>query len=238
MSRNKMTSAGGGRSNSWLTTFNDLITLLMVFFVLLFTMATTDVGKLKQFQVSIMRGLGVLEKGEMSPIGVIESFGDKGTNKGVNREKMFPDGPESIEDYLEAIKSFAGVDVKFRGKDQVLSLDGSALFTSGCADITPAAYPMLEKMLRIIKACSCRVRVEGHTDSIPIFTKKFESNWELSTARAVNIVKYFVEKGDVAPERFSAVGYGELRPLAANDTPEHRAQNRRVEIVLKKSEER
>ncbi|MFP4087408.1 MAG: flagellar motor protein MotB [Desulfobacteraceae bacterium] len=238
MNRRGIRSARAGNSSSWLTTFNDLITLLMVFFVLLFTMATTDLGKLKQFQVSIMRGLGVLEKGEKSPIGVIESFGDKGSERGVNRFEMFVDGPESIAEYLESLRSFEGIDIQFRGKHPVMRLDDSALFESGSARISPAAYPMLKELLKVIKAGSYWVRVEGHTDNLPIYTNRFESNWELSTARAVNIVKYFIEAGDVAPERLSAVGYGESRPLEPNDTPQHRARNRRVEIVLEKREEK
>ncbi len=235
MSRRRIKEAEGGTSG-WLTTFNDLVTLLMVFFVLLFTMSSTETKKLKQFQVSIMRGLGVLEKGEGSPVGVIESFGDKGSKRGAIREEMIPEGDEGLEDYMEALKSFKGMDVRFRGKDQVMSLDGSALFESGSADISPDAFAVLKELLKIIKANSCRVRVEGHTDNIPIFTEKFDSNWELSTARAVNIVKYLVEEGNIAPQRLSAVGYGESRPLVPNDTPEHRARNRRVEIILKKSE--
>lgn len=237
MSRNRNRSSSGGNATAWLTTFNDLITLLMVFFVLLFTMATTDVGKLKQFQVSIMRGLGVLEKGEKSPIGLIESYGDKGSKRGISHGNMFPDGKESIEDYIESLKSFKGVDVEFRGNDQVMRLDDKALFASGSADINPSAYPVLKKVIGVIRAGSGPVRVEGHTDNIPISTSRFESNWDLSTARAVNIVKYLIEEGHINPERLSAVGYGEIRPLAPNDTPRHRALNRRVEIVLKGSEE-
>jgi chemotaxis protein MotB len=235
MSRRRIKEQEGGAR--WLTTFNDLITLLMVFFVLLFTLASTDAGKLKQFQFSVMKGLGVLEKGEGAPVGVIESFGDKGSTIGAIKGKMIPGGGESIEDYIEALKSFEGTEIRLRGKDQVMSLDGTALFESGSADISPGAFPVLNELLKIIEAHSCRVRVEGHTDNVPIFTERFDSNWELSTARAVSIVKYFIEKGNIAPERLSAVGYGELRPLGPNDTPERRARNRRVEIVLVKSEE-
>ena len=235
MSRRRIKEQEGGAR--WLTTFNDLITLLMVFFVLLFTLASTDAGKLKQFQFSVMKGLGVLEKGEGAPVGVIESFGDKGSTIGAIKGEMIPEGGESIEDYIEALKSFEGTEVRLRGKDQVMSLDGTALFESGSDDISPGAFPVLNELLKIIEAHSCRVRVEGHTDNVPIFTERFDSNWELSTARAVSIVKYFIEKGNIAPERLSAVGYGELRPLGPNDTPERRARNRRVEIVLVKSEE-
>jgi chemotaxis protein MotB len=236
MSRRPIKEEGGGATR-WLTTFNDLVTLLMVFFVLLFTMASTNVAKLKQFQFSIMEGLGVLEKGEGASVGIIESFGDKGQGTGTIRGKLIPEGEELIEDYMESLKTFKGTEIRFRGKDQVVSLEGAALFESGSADINPAAIPVLKELLKIIEAHSCRVRVEGHTDNVPIFTEKYASNWELSTARAVNIVKFFIEEGNIAPERLSAVGYGELRPLAPNDTPERRARNRRVEIVLATSEE-
>jgi chemotaxis protein MotB len=236
MSRGRVKDEGGS-TNRWLTTFNDLVTLLMVFFVLLFTMATTDVAKLKQFQFSVMKGLGVLDKGEGASVGVIESFGDKGSSMGSIKGKMIPEGEESIEDYIEALKSFEGTEVRFRGKDPVMTLDGAALFESGSASISPDAFPVLNELTRIIKARLCRVRVEGHTDNVPIFTEKFDSNWELSATRAVNIAKYFIQEGNIAPERLSAVGYGELRPIEPNDTPEQRARNRRVEIVLVTNEE-
>lgn len=226
---------GGG--SGWLTTFNDLMTLLMVFFVLLFTMGSMDIQELKQFQVSLMKGLGVLKKGEGSPIGVIEAFSTKGMKKKSIRGQMMMAGLESIADYINDLESLKGIDVRFREKDLVISLDGSALFKSGMAKIEPEAFPVLKKMFKIISMASCPVRVEGHTDNVPIFTEEFESNWELSTTRAVNVVKHFIEEGNVAPQQLSAVGYGESKPLVPNDTPEHRARNRRVEIVLEKSEE-
>ena len=231
----KREEAGG--ATRWLTTFNDLVTLLMVFFVLLFTMASTDVAKLKQFQVSVMRGLGVLEEGEGASLGIIESFGDKGDKTGAVAGEQILEGEKLIADHMDALESFEGTEIRLRGTDRIMSLEGAALFESGSADISPAAFPVLKELSRIIQDHSCRVRVEGHTDNIPIFTEKYASNWELSTARAVSIVKFLIEEGGVSPERLSAVGYGELRPLAANDTPERRSRNRRVEIVLAIGEE-
>ena len=235
MRRKGIGDAKGGAG--WLTTFNDLVTLLMVFFVLLFTMSSIDTKALKQFQVSLMKGLGVLNKGEGSPIGIIESFSNKGMEKGSIRGQMTMEGSESIADYMKDLESLKGVDVRFREKDLIISLDGSALFKSGMDKIDPEAFPVLKKLFKIINVASCPVRVEGHTDNVPIFTEKFESNWELSTGRAVNVVKHFIDEGNVAPQRLSAVGYGESKPLVPNDTPAHRARNRRVEIVLEKSEE-
>ena len=84
----------------------------------------------------------------------------------------------------------------------------------------------------MIQKTSNHVRVEGHTDNVPINTKRFPSNWELSTSRAVNVIKYFIRQRKVKPQRLSAVGYGESKPVFSNDTPENRARNRRVEIVI------
>ena len=91
---------------------------------------------------------------------------------------------------------------------------------------------MLNQIAKAIKKVSKPVRVEGHTDNVPIQTRRFPSNWELSVARAVNVVKYFAEVSNIDPHRLSAVGYGESRPIIANDTASNRVQNRRVEILL------
>ncbi len=96
----------------------------------------------------------------------------------------------------------------------------------------PKSIPLLKKVAFIISKTSYAVRIEGHTDNLPIHTSKFPSNWELSTARAVNVLRYFTEKEKVSMQRLSAVGFGEFQPIIANDKPEHRAKNRRVEIVF------
>jgi chemotaxis protein MotB len=113
-----------------------------------------------------------------------------------------------------------------------LSFEDQVLFDFGRADINPAGYKMLNQIAKAIKNVSKPVRVEGHTDNVPIQTRRFPSNWELSVARAVNVVKYFAEVGKMDPHRLSAVGYGDSRPVVANDTASNRAKNRRVEILL------
>jgi chemotaxis protein MotB len=113
-----------------------------------------------------------------------------------------------------------------------LSFEDQILFDFGKADINAAGHALLNRVAEVIQKGRDAVRVEGHTDNIPIRTARFPSNWELSVARAVNVVKYFVEVGNIDPRRLSAVGYGESRPLVANDTPANRMKNRRVEILL------
>ena len=211
---------GGAR---WLTTFNDLMTLLLVFFVLLFAMSNIDVKKIKNFQHSLQSGLGVLREGEKVQIAVIER---------VPIENIEYKAQKITEDSIRALDTEPGVGIAFTDKGILITLEESFLFRSGIADIDPGGLPLLDKIADVIRKTSNPIRVEGHTDNDKINTVRFPSNWELSIARAVNVVKYLVEAGKISPHRLSAVGYGESRPIFPNDTPQHRAENRRVEILL------
>ncbi len=115
----------------------------------------------------------------------------------------------------------------------VITLTSDILFDSGKADIKPEAYPILDKVAEILKykIADRNIGVEGHTDNQPIRYSGWKSNWELSTARAVNVVHYLIKKG-VPPQRLTAIGYGPYRPVADNSTEEGRRKNRRVEIVI------
>ena len=238
--RRQRQHSGGEDSNSarWLTTFNDLVTLLMVFFVLLFTMSSIDSGKMQDFQYALQSGLGILKEGRMVDISVkttqpVEDMSHIQTQaEGV---KASPN--ERLTGLLNAklIKSLEadfGIQVTDTHQGIRLSFEDQVLFDFGKADINPAGYTMLDQIAKAIKKVPNPMRVEGHTDNIPIQTARFPSNWELSVARAVNVVKYFAEVSNIDPQRLSAVGYGESRPVVANDTPANRMKNRRVEILL------
>ncbi|MDY6986674.1 MAG: OmpA family protein [Thermodesulfobacteriota bacterium] len=214
----KAQSEGGA---NWLCTFNDLMTLLMVFFVLLFTMGSVDTQKLKSFSGLLQAGLGVLEAGKQTQVGVVEPI--RAIRTMTNDE---------IRDYIKGIDFTEGVEAEHSEEEIRITLDDSILFQSGVAHINPSALPILDKITDIITNTSHHVRVEGHTDDDPIHNARFPSNWELSTARAVNVLKHFIHRGGITPERFSAAGYGQSRPLFPNDSPEHKANNRRVVIVL------
>ena len=233
-----------GSTNGWLTTFNDLITLLMVFFVLLFTMGSTDKNLMKEFQNALQSGLGALSAGSKVSVAVDESqrlLSLSGPLTQGQGETM-PGGEDSTTDVLdEALDELIaepGIHVKYEDKGARISFEDALLFDFGKADINSSGLALLDKMASIIQKKSYVVRVEGHTDNVPIHTHRFPSNWDLSTARAVNVVKYFVEVGKINPKRLSAVGYGESRPMVANDTPANRARNRRVEIVLETEDEK
>jgi two-component system, OmpR family, copper resistance phosphate regulon response regulator CusR len=114
----------------------------------------------------------------------------------------------------------------------VISLREFGFFDSGSATIKPAALPALDRIASILAVRNCRLRIEGHTDNVPIHTAQMESNWELSTARSTELVRLLIQRYRFAPERLSASGYAEYHPIASNETPQGRAQNRRVDLVI------
>lgn len=219
----------GSERGKWLLTFNDLMTLLMVFFVLLFSMGSANVKEIRVFQYSLQSGLGVIEAGDRMEVGVVDFDPN---NKEVNGETINSKIREDIKESINKLNSIAGVKAIYTKEGVVIRLENTIVFSSGTADISREAFKVLTKITSIINKISSPIRIEGHTDNIPIHTKIFPSNWELSTSRAVNVVKYFIDEGNITPVRLSAVGYGASKPISSNDTYEHRAINRRVEIVL------
>ena len=239
MRRQRQNSGGEGSNTAgWLTTFNDLVTLLMVFFVLLFTMSSIDAKQMQDFQYGLQSGLGILKEGRMVNISIkasqpVEDMSHINTQpegvKGSPSERLTGLLTDKLMKSLEA--DFE-IQVTRTQQGIRLSFEDQILFDFGKADINPAGHRLLDQVAKAIKKVRDSVRVEGHTDNIPIQTARFPSNWELSVARAVNVVKYFAEVCHIDPHRLSAVGYGESRPVVANDTPAHRMKNRRVEILL------
>jgi flagellar motor protein MotB len=124
------------------------------------------------------------------------------------------------------------VQIRMEGRGLVVSLAEAGFFPSGAATMRPDSIEPLLALAETFQDPAFRVTVEGHTDNVPVKNAKFNSNWELSTARASTVVAFLIEKARIAPTRLSAAGYGEFKPVAANDTAEGRAKNRRVDIVI------
>jgi chemotaxis protein MotB len=232
----KENSDGGPK---WLTTFNDLITLLMVFFVLIFTMGSMDTVKLKKFQYALQSGLGILGEGSMVSIAVNDSRTDQDMAyllvQAEGEVEPVVDEQEDavpIDEALKALTAEPGINVRYSNQGAHITFEDFLLFDFGQADINLGGLAFLDKMAALIQKIPYPVRVEGHTDNVSIHTARYPSNWELSIARAVSVVKYFAESGKINPQRLSAVGYGATRPLVPNDSPANRTRNRRVEIVL------
>ena len=133
----------------------------------------------------------------------------------------------------QKLKGIEGVSLIMQDRGLVITFLDEILFDSGKAKIRPEADPVLDKVTSVIttKAADLNIGIEGHTDNTPIKYSGWKSNWELSTARATSVLHYLIDKG-VLPEKLAAIGYGEFRPVASNDTPEGQRKNRRVEIVI------
>ncbi len=223
--RDSSTSETGVRKNSWICTFNDMMTLLMVFFVLIFSLGTLDVQDIQTARFSLQSGLGIFEAGRKTSIGILSPVAPSQSGMREFRRKM--------QQSIDRLDSEDGIRVSYSDMGITISLDNTVLFRSGSAAVTSEGRLVLQKIVsNVLKLISNPVRIEGHTDNDPIHTEKYPSNWELSTARAVNVLKYLAEKGDILPKRLSAVGYGESKPLVLNDTEDHKRLNRRVEIVI------
>jgi chemotaxis protein MotB len=242
-------------SNGWLTTFNDLMTLLMVFFVLVFSMGTIDLEKSSGMIGSLQSGLGVLQAGSYVEIAVndpqpslqflenemgnlSEIYNDLLSDLAeMEREPINDEDIRKTTNYLpyrnlEIVETISGVNATYTPEGIIIRLADNLLFESGRADINSEAYSVLELITKTINSTHYKVRIEGHTDNIPIKTAKYPSNWELSIDRAIHVLKFFIQAGNVPPARLSAVGYGSVKPIFENNTAENRAQNRRVEIVI------
>ena len=229
----------GSNTAGWLTTFNDLVTLLMVFFVLLFTMSTVDSRKMQDFQYALQSGLGVLKTGtkvsisvkKTQPVDDMSHIMTQAEGKRNKKHSRQP-GDKLMDEIQQLTKADLDIQIIHTHQGTRLSFEDQVLFDFGSATINPAGFVFLDKIADTLDKMPYAVRVEGHTDNVPIQTRHFPSNWELSVSRAVNVVKYFAEFSKINPQRLSAVGYGESRPVVPNDTLPNRAKNRRVEILL------
>ncbi len=212
-------------NSAWIVTFNDLMTQLTVFFVLIFSLSTINVFNIQSAKISLQSGLGIFEAGKKTAIGIVSPL----TNYDIGKATF----TKQLEESIEALDSDSEISVSYTDKGIVISLDESILFKSGSANINSEGLSILDNIAsEILNHISNSIRVEGHTDSDPIQNEKYPSNWELSTARSVNVLKYLIESGKILPKRLSAAGYGESKRLFPNDTPKNKSKNRRVEIVI------
>jgi len=234
----------------WLVSYADFITLLFAVFVVLYAMSQTDKKKVEEVMQSIQSSFGMTNAGAPSPkINVIPSKqmsimptikpeisisqgNRRGQAKTRAEEKDFRQIKSSIEAYLTKQGAQNKVSLTITRRGLIVSLKEAGFFDSGQARIKPEAYDLINTIAEAMSQYNNPLRLEGHTDNIPISNAQFPSNWELSTARAVNGLKYLIKHFDVDPDKISATGYAEFRPVADNATPEGRAKNRRVDLVM------
>ncbi len=229
----------------WLVSYADFITLLFAFFVVMFSVGQTDRSKLERFVDSVnvaFRMNGVFPENTGSPLARGGGVGASIVPQIVGeRPSFFANGAASprakaVRDELEQALRAAGLETKVSLRPDprgvVASLPDWILFPSGSATLRPEAVVDLKRLAAAVHDEPVSVQIEAHTDDLEPPKVLFESNWELSAARAARVARFFVEQADYEPEKISASGFADSRPLLDNTSEENREKNRRVDVVL------
>lgn len=231
MSRNKR-SSDEGLTSSWMDTYADTITLLLTFFILLYTFSSVDNERLMTIAQALrgeVEGTPMTNKPiEEIPEDLIQGIGTKNPYEELVKKVTNILKKNGLSDVVKIREEDAGV---------ILQLGDSILFDTGQAVLKEESYSVLDVISTIIPQVDNEIMVQGHTDNRPINSPQYPSNWELSTARALAVVKYFINEKGLSPEKFSATGYGENRPLVDNNSLENMGINRRVDILIVQQKE-
>lgn len=235
MSRKGAAHAEAENHERWVISYADLITLLLGFFIILYSTSKVDADKFKLFAFGLNEAFNV-DVRQGVPGGSPVFDGGRGLLPGPVNTGTIDRDMELITEAVRTRSEVAGVGgqlVVAREEDHlVIRLADNLVFPSASADIRPEALRLLDVAASVLNDVPHAIRVEGHTDNVPVGTDRYPTNWELSAARATAVLRTLVERGAVAPARVSAAGYGEYHPLSNNATPEGRALNRRADIVL------
>lgn len=239
--------AGGEGSPAWMATFADMMSLLLTFFVLLLSFANMDVVKFREALGSVQDALGVQKEHPGQFAGLTTSPVELSTSESTPFLDLLDmptrsTGPGSsaadaaMLANVQSIVSEAGLDetveAELTERGVVLRVKGQLLFAPGSADLLRGSESLLDEIAEIARGFPYRLLIEGHTDDIPVRSERFPSNWHLSSSRAIAALRYFAEVAQVDPKRLACTGYADMQPLVPNDSPEHRAINRRIEFVF------
>jgi len=241
MARRKTLNNDGERLDRWLVSYADFITLLFAFFVVMFAVSNINEGKLEEVTSSMIEAFNNTPR-SLDPIQIGDiNRSPKDKIVETNMSAQGGDGEQPVSS-LKALASkmetammdLIGLEeITVRRTEQWLEIEinTSILFDSGSSSLVVTSQPILQKIAKILAPHPNPINVEGFTDNIPISTRAFPSNWELSAARAASVVHLFSKEG-IEPSRMSAIGYGEFRPIASNDKQEGRRKNRRVVVAV------
>lgn len=220
-------------SERWLLTYADMITLLLIFFIVLYTMSKIDTDKWRLLSSSLTKALGaggmVLDAPGPSMVqGLSQPETIHTSMETAQLEKL----KQQLQEYINKAQLDKKVSVSTEERGIVLSFQEEVLFNLGSAELTPSAKEIIRKIGPILETVPNYMRIEGHTDNLPINTRQYPSNWELSAARAINVLRALENGFNILPQRLSAAAYGEFRPRAPNISSNNRQLNRRVNIVI------
>lgn len=252
--RRGLKKEGGDGRDRWLITYADLITLLLIFFVVMYAMSQLDSDKYQlvtqSLQATFQSGDSILEMGSG-----ITGTADKEKHKNpevpkaeqeesldvmTERELAFRDQEKELSDFMAVIEQYVKenqleeeIFVADEPRGIAITLSDRFLFDTGNAELKSGAAPVLTKLASLFRNLDAAISIEGHTDNVPISRlSSYKDNWELSGARAMSVLRFFLDQGGLDPGGFQYAGYADTRPAAGNNTDEGRRKNRRVEITV------
>ncbi len=217
----------------WMMTFGDLMSQLLTFFILLISFSMFDEVKYNTVKGALQYSFGIMKGWEQPLVPEVRML---------PKRTSYPDEQRNFASVAYRIKNYAAqqgthedIETEVTGKGLIIRIkqqEQPLLFESGSATIKADAKPLLDQIIDMIAELPNPIEIHGHTDNIPIHTAQFPSNRDLSAARALSVLRYFETNGEIDPARMIHTGHGEFEPIDTNETPEGRARNRRVEILL------
>lgn len=224
----------------WLVSYADFITLLFAFFVVLYSVAQVDRKKIVALAESIQQAFSNPQSPSANPPVILQMPpGEPAKNLTELPPRPSSDANRDLTDLRKELEQalaeqIAQGEVSIRNSPEglVISLQEAGFFESGSAEIRSSSRSLFGRIAAMLSDRGCQVRIEGHTDNVPIHNSQFESNWELSTSRATEVVRQLIIQYQFSPELLSAAGYAQYHPVASNNTAEGRAKNRRVDVVI------
>lgn len=228
---------------TWLIPYADLLTLLLALFIVLFASSQVDQKKFEQLASSLNAAFGsgtpaIMDKMQSKP-NMDDPAPGADADKQTAKEQAYMAETSQLVQAKKILDQYIQDNGLINQLQAVLTEDGlvirikdNAVFPSGSAELLPESRRFASQIAKMLLPLSQKVVVSGHTDNVPINTSAFPSNWDLSAQRAVNFTKFLLAQEKLPPERFAASGFGEFKPLAANDTEEGRSKNRRVEVLI------
>jgi len=255
MKTKRRAKKSSGGIAEWFVTYSDMVTLLLTFFVMLYSFSIIDMQKWEALVQSLRTSIGILdsgasindvpgtEEGGPSPVDMEELMGNTlgggaGRRKNAGQVDPFLKLYEQMSEYIAQNEIPAQLELSPTQTEILIRFKDYVLFDVGKADLKPEAKEILDRIANILLnyiGQIDRVRVEGHTDNQPINTIFYPTNWELSADRAIKVVRYFQEKHGFPGDKLSGEGYGEYYPIASNETEEGKAKNRRVDVQIVKA---
>ena len=214
--------------DGWQIVYTGFVLIMLCFFIMLTSFASLDASKITRFANSFSHAVNVLGGGRsIETGGAIQNGEISLLSKADLKARLFARVRQICGE-----EGLVQSETRMAKQGVILRLKDSLLFDSASATLSDEAYPLLVKIGHIIQEVGVPVEIQGHTDDRPINTRQFPSNWELSTARAVAVLRYLTQSMGLPAERLAAVGFAAYRPLVANDNADHRARNRRVDLIF------